>query len=225
LIEGMTRRAINITFHGVGPTERTLEPGEDRVWVSHEQFVAVLDAIAGRDDVHITFDDGNASDVDLALPALSRRGLRASFFVVAGRIGSPGFLDAHGIRALAAAGMGIGSHGMRHRRWLRLDAPALQEETAEAKRVLEDIVERPVTAAACPFGAYDRRSLRVLRERGFRTVYTSDRGTASKSAWLQPRNSVGPADGADVLDRILAAEKSRPAALRRRAKLTIKRWR
>jgi hypothetical protein len=40
------------------------------VWVSRERLDAVLDSVAGRDDVRITFDDGNASDVVHALPAL-----------------------------------------------------------------------------------------------------------------------------------------------------------
>ena len=57
----------------------------------------------------------------IALPALRERGLTATFFVVAGRLGEPGFLDERGVRALADAGMAIGCHGMRHRPWRGLD--------------------------------------------------------------------------------------------------------
>ena len=224
LIGHVPGRAINLTFHGIGDVERHLDPGERSVWVSRESFLAVLDSVAGREDVRITFDDGNASDLAHALPALRARGLSATFFVVAGRMGTPGFLDAAGVRALAAAGMDIGSHGMRHRPWRRLDERALHEELVEAKRLLERVVERPVTEAACPFGAYDRRTLRTLRRSGYRAVYTSDRGTARPGGWMQARNSVRQGDGGDLLERIAASE--RPArALPRRARQLAKRLR
>jgi peptidoglycan/xylan/chitin deacetylase (PgdA/CDA1 family) len=218
-------RTINLTFHGIGDPGRPLDPGEDAVWVGRRPFVAMLDAAAGRSEVRITFDDGNASDLEHALPALRRRGLRATFFVVAGRLGAPGFLDASGVAALAGAGMTIGCHGMRHRPWRRLDEPALREELVDARRVLEDVVGRPVTAAACPFGAYDRRALGALRRYGYTRVYTSDRGAANADDWLQARTTVGPADDVAALDRIAAVDGGRGAALCRRAKLAAKRWR
>jgi peptidoglycan/xylan/chitin deacetylase (PgdA/CDA1 family) len=221
----MPDRAINLTFHGVGTPPRGLDPGEDRVWVSHGEFLALLDCAAGRDDVAISFDDGNLSDVEQALPALRARGLRATFFVVAGRLDQPHFLDETGVRALVDAGMDIGCHGMRHRPWRGLDEVALEEELVEAKAVLERAAGRPVTRAACPFGSYDRRVLRRLRGSGYQHVYTSDRGTARTGDFLQARNSVGPGDDPGVLDGIARLEVSPHTALRRRAKLAIKRWR
>lgn len=225
LIRHVQGRAINLTFHGIGDPGRPLDVGEQDVWVSEESFLAVLDSVAGHPEVRITFDDGNASDLEHALPALRARGLSATFFVVAGRIGTPGFLDATGVRELAAAGMDIGSHGMRHRPWRRLDDVAVQEELVDAKRVLEEVVERPVTQAACPFGAYDRRTLRTLRGGGYRAVYTSDRGTARPGGWVQARNSVHQGDDGRLLEQILAAERRVSTALPRRAKQLAKRWR
>ena len=98
-----SRRCINLTFHGVGEPTRRLEPGEEDVWLSCAQLSSILDAVANRGDVRITFDDGNASDLHTALPALRARGLTATFFVVAGRLGTPGFLDDEDVEALAAA--------------------------------------------------------------------------------------------------------------------------
>jgi peptidoglycan/xylan/chitin deacetylase (PgdA/CDA1 family) len=219
------QRSINLTFHGIGEPERRLDPGEQDVWVSGSQFLGVLDAVAANRRVQITFDDGNASDVRHALPALRERGLRATFFVVAGRLGAPGFLDDDGVRTLAASGMTVGCHGMRHRAWRRLDERELREELVEARRVLEAILERPVDQAACPFGSYDRRVLRSLRRSGYRRVYTSDGGPAHPEAWLQARTTVGPRDGVDVVDRIASGDRPPHRALRRRAKQVVKQWR
>jgi peptidoglycan/xylan/chitin deacetylase (PgdA/CDA1 family) len=218
-------RSINLTFHGIGAPERPLEPGEENVWVSHAQFLSLLDAGTDRGDVTVTFDDGNASDFEHALPALNERGLRATFFVVAGRLGTPGFLDADGTRALAEAGMEIGCHGMRHRPWRGLAQSALYEELIDAKAILERTGGRPVTRAACPFGSYDRRTLRNLRRCGYEHVYTSDGGTARPGDFLQARNSVGPQDDPGLLERIAALDTSVHRALRRHAKLAVKRWR
>jgi peptidoglycan/xylan/chitin deacetylase (PgdA/CDA1 family) len=217
-------RSINLTFHGIGEPDRRLDPGEDDVWLSRTQFLAALDALGQRSDVRITFDDGNVSDVELALPALRSRGLSATFFVVAGRIGTPGFLDERGIQLLQRAGMTIGSHGMSHRPWRQLAPAALHEELIEARRRLEEVTGNPVTDAACPFGSYDRRALRMLRRSEYRHVYTSDRGTARASNWIQPRNTLRPGDEAGVLERILSSERPPYTALRA-MKRVAKRWR
>ncbi len=221
----MLDRSINITFHGIGEPPRPLDPGEDSVWLAHEQFLIVLDQAAGRDNVTITFDDGNASDLQLALPALRERGLTATFFVVAERLGKPHFLDEDGVRALAAAGMDIGCHGFRHRRWRGLDVLALHEELIDSKVILEHVVGRSVTRAACPFGSYDRRVLRAARGCGYERVYTSDRGTAHPDEFLQARNSVGHGDGTGLFDQIVRLEAPGHRAVRRRVKLTAKQWR
>ncbi|MGZ5321679.1 MAG: polysaccharide deacetylase family protein [Solirubrobacterales bacterium] len=221
----MRRRIINLTFHGIGEPERALEPGEEQVWLDSDQFQSALDSVVGRSDVRITFDDGNASDVEQALPGLRQRGLTATFFIVAGRLGDPGFLDERGVRALAAAGMGIGSHGMRHRSWRQLDKRALEEEHATAKRLLEEVVDRPVTEAACPFGSYDRGVLRSLRRHGYRRAYTSDPGTARLDAWIQSRLTVRPGNAVGPVEHVLALERSAYDVLRRRAKRVAKRWR
>lgn len=221
----MRSKAINLTFHGVGERERDAEPGEDRTWLDLESFASVLDSVVARPEVRLSFDDGNASDVIHGLPTLLRRGLRATFFVVAGRLDAPGFLDEGGVRALADAGMTIGCHGMRHRPWRGLGDDALGEELVDARKILEAVVRRPVTEAACPFGSYDRRVLGYLRRSGYRHVYTSDRGTSHPRAWLQPRNSVQRGEGAALVDEILSSNASVPGAVVRQLRLSAKRWR
>lgn len=221
----MRQRIVNLTFHGIGEPERPLEPGEEQVWLNTDQFQSALDSVVGRSDVRITFDDGNASDVEHALPGLRRRNLTATFFVVAGRLGDPGFLDERGVRALAAAGMGIGSHGMRHRPWRRLGKRALEEEHVAARRLLEDVVRRQVTEAACPFGSYDRRVLRSLRRHGYRRAFTSDPGTTRVDDWIQSRHTVRPETAMGPVEHVLALEQATYDFMRWRAKRAAKRWR
>lgn len=222
---GTQPRSVNLTFHGIGKPVRPLVPGEAEVWLTRRQFEAALDSISGRHDVVITFDDSNESDLEYALPALCRRGLRATFFVVAGTLGVPGYLDKHGVRTLASEGMGIGCHGMRHRPWRGLDGQELREELVDARRLLEQVVERPVTEAACPFGSYDRRVLRSLRRCGYQRIYTSDPGTARSDDWLQARNTVRAGDAPGLVERVLSLDGAPHDRWRQRLKLAVKRWR
>ena len=183
----------------------------------------MLDAVVGRPEIRLTFDDANASDRAHALPELLARGLRATFFVVAGRIDRPGFLTADSVRELAAAGMMIQSHGMRHRLWRGMDSVALEEELVTARERLEDVVGTPITEVAIPFCQYDRGVLRHLRAAGYRRVYTCDRGPARPGAWLQARNQISAGDDARKVDEITSPTLG--LRLEIAAKAPIKRWR
>lgn len=213
----MAGSVVNLTVHGVGSTDRPLEPGEGATWVSVAQFERVLDAVAGRDDVRITFDDGNASDLEIALPRLLERGLTAEFFPLAGLLGEPGRLDHDGVRELVAAGMRIGSHGWAHRDWRGITAGQVVEELHEARRVLADISGQPVDRVAIPFGSYDRRVLQRLRVAGVRRTYTSDGGRARPDAWLQARTSLRHDLDQSWVDRVL--DPAQPARLQARRQL------
>ena len=220
-----TRSVVILNVHGIGPVSRPLEPGEDRVWVSVDQFERVLDAVAGRPDVRFTFDDGNASDVEIALPRLVEANVKAEFFICAGLLGRPGRVNEDGVRALLAAGMPVGSHGWLHRDWRQVDETEASQEFVEAHRVLEDLIGSPVTTAAIPFGSYDRHVLRRLRRARLDRVYTSDGGRARPDAWLQARTSLhGDLDQAWI-SRILNDAVPLVRLVYGTAARAVKRWR
>jgi peptidoglycan/xylan/chitin deacetylase (PgdA/CDA1 family) len=219
----VSRRLYILIFHGIGEPTRPLEVGEEKVWVSVPDFRSVLDAVGERDDVLVSFDDGNASDHSLALPELVARDLRATFFVVARRIDQPHFLSAESIRELVDAGMSVQSHGMEHRAWRGLDDTALHNELFDARAMIEDVVGQPVDEVAIPYCVYDRRVLGALRTAGYRHVFTCDRGPARSAAWLQARNQISAGeDGRRVAGIISPPITTRlEIALKR----PVKRWR
>ncbi len=192
---------FNLCFHGIGTPQRALEPGEDEFWLEVDQFEEMLAMIKRHPFINITIDDGNVSDIRHALPALLRRGLNATFFIVAERIDAPGALCTDEIRELVDSGMRIGTHGLAHRPWRSLRGHGLEAEM-RAAQIISEVAGAPVREAACPFGSYDRRVLRALRHHGFLRVYTVDRGRARHGAWLQPRYTVRKNDTPADLERL-----------------------
>jgi peptidoglycan/xylan/chitin deacetylase (PgdA/CDA1 family) len=203
---------LNICFHGIGTPQRQLEPGEDAYWVDADRCLRILDEIATWPSVRISFDDANASDLQIGLTALVERGLEAQFFLLAGRLGMRGSLAVDDVRELVGRGMAIGTHGMSHRSWRRMNPATRETELVEARRRIEDAAGVTVTDAACPLGRYDRRMLSDLRRLGYRRVYTSDGRAARPDSWLQPRFSVRREDTPESLR---AAMLTRPSLARR----------
>jgi peptidoglycan/xylan/chitin deacetylase (PgdA/CDA1 family) len=216
---------VNILFHGLGSPGPGVDAEAEMYFISTDLFLTVLDEVCEYSAAELSFDDGYASDVHIAWPALTERGLTARFFPLAGQLGRPGYVRADEVRELTAAGMTVGSHGMHHRSWRRLDSRARQEELVEARHLLSDAADAPIDTAACPFGAYDRGALTALRTQGYAQVFTSDRRRARVGAWLQPRYSVRRGDTIEsVRTQILAA---RPLRERTRGALAAraKAWR
>jgi len=219
----MKDRLIILSFHGIGEPARGIAPDESEPWVREHRFREMLDAVRAVSMVKLTFDGGHASDVEVALPALVSRGLRGEFFVCANRIGQEGYLSRSDLQVLRDSGMEIGTLGMRHLAWHGLGDEALREETVTAKDMIEDQLGAMVTAAACPFGSYDRRVLASLRAAGYMRVYTADGGPADPRAWLQPRNTVGTKDTASSVAGLVARRGG--AGPWRAITSTIRRWR
>lgn len=206
---------INICFHGIGRPQRQLEPDEDRYWISRTLFEQVLDEVAGRRDVAISFDDSNVSDIEAGLDGLVARDLTATFFVLAGRLEQVGSLSASDLRELRSNDMRIGSHGMDHVPWRSLPPDGVQRELVTARQMISHAAGAPVDEAALPLGRYDRTVLSHLRRQGYRRVFTSDRRAARKGSWLQPRFSIRADDTIEsVRSSVLTAQ---PAVQRARS--------
>jgi peptidoglycan/xylan/chitin deacetylase (PgdA/CDA1 family) len=200
-----SERLIHLCFHGIGTPARELEPGESPYWVSEDTYLRFLDWCRGRSDVRISFDDGNASDATIGLEGLLDRGLSATFFVLAGRLGRPGSLGTDELCELNRHGMTIGSHGMHHRPWTGLDEAAGEVEFVEARRMLQEASGSSVDEAALPLGRYDRAVLGRLKELGYSRIYSSDRRWARDGDWFQPRFSVRDGDMPETLWREISS--------------------
>ena len=128
----------------------------------------------------LTFDDGAASDYDVAYPILRELGLRATFFVVPTLVDTVGYVTWAQLREMVAAGMEVGSHSLTHPFVNTLDRAGLEREFGESKRILESRLGLAIRSASLPRGWEPPGMRDVLRELGYRVFCTS------RVAWWYP---------------------------------------
>jgi peptidoglycan/xylan/chitin deacetylase (PgdA/CDA1 family) len=85
-------------------------------------------------------------------------------------------MDEAQIRDWLAAGHWIGAHTCTHPRLSRIPRAQAKEEIRASKKKLEDRFGQSIEHFAYPFGDYDEEVVEMVREAGFRTACTMDRG-------------------------------------------------
>jgi peptidoglycan/xylan/chitin deacetylase (PgdA/CDA1 family) len=222
--------ALVLTYHAVeaGPPPLCLAPA---VFHEHVAFLATtrvpvltvseLTAALRAGElpdraVCLTFDDGFASVVDHAAPALAERGLAATVFCVAG------YLDGYNdwpsqpesiprlrlasntaLAGLAAAGWEIGAHGFEHEPLDRASPESAELEVLEAKNLLERLIDAPVHSFALPYDAAPSAEAGALIARTY------------ESACGGGLRSVRPGDNPLAVPRVDAYYLRQPDLLRR----------
>jgi peptidoglycan/xylan/chitin deacetylase (PgdA/CDA1 family) len=126
-------------------------------------------------DARITFDDGEQSQFHNALPLLANYGMKATYFVTPGLIGTAEkFLGWDDFRALQAAGHSVQSHGWSHKFLTFCSEAEIAHELRASKQSLEDNLGSGVEEISVPGGRWNRRVLQACAAAGYRRVYVSD---------------------------------------------------
>lgn len=224
----MYNRRTVLNFHGLGAIPSHVQIDERPYWIPVTKFEQILDEVARRwgegQDIEITFDDGNQTDLAIATPLLRDRELTAAFFVLTGRLDQEGYLAAPDIRTLLASGMRIGLHGCDHVDWRYLDNKRLASETSEAREVLSGIIKMPVRTVSIPFGAYNRRVMSFLARMNFDTIFTSDGGAARQGTQVQPRLTIRTDTDMEDIKNLLDGVTSPRERMQRGVKRFLKRY-
>jgi len=182
-----------LCYHGVGPEPAGGDP--HGLFVSRELFKQHLDVIEGQryqlltvgelwqlmqngsDAGHsgsITFDDGLVRTAREGVPMLIERGIPCSMFVTTGLMGQPHpdlngemIMSPEEVVELADAGVEIGAHTVDHSLLVDLSYDDALEQMRRSKLVLEDLLGKPVTAMAYPYGQATEETMRAAEEAGY----------------------------------------------------------
>lgn len=207
-----------LMYHSIG--DRTDDPYQ--VTVTPARFAAQIALLARlgirgcsmaellaepsrRPRVGLTFDDGYRDFVTEALPVLRAYGFTATVYVLAGRLGGDNGWEAEGptkplltaaeIRAVAAAGMEIGSHGLLHQDLPTVSDQELLRETGTSRVVLEEVVDAPVTGFCYPYGGVGERETAAVEAAGYQYA-TAVGAPKLPRQWAFPRTYAGEKDTA-----------------------------
>jgi peptidoglycan/xylan/chitin deacetylase (PgdA/CDA1 family) len=152
--------------------------------------------------VGITFDDGFRSDLDLAIPALAKRGFRATFFVVLEFIGRRGYMSWDDLRAIVAAGSSVQCHGFRHVDMTSVPPAELTTELTKARMQLEEKLGSGVYALAFPYGRWNAAAAHAANNAGFRVLLTSEQRLATPGQTRLARLAVHSRTSLDTFQRM-----------------------
>lgn len=144
--------------------------------------------------VSLTFDDGLASQREIALPEMNKRSIRGTFFVIASDSTEYDSQFRHNDWLSAMiAGHEIGSHSHTHRKAALLDAAAADFEVRSSKRWLEYALGVQGIKSYC-YPYTDAPAL--LQSAVFNSGYIAARGGRG----ARPDKYLEPGDGANLFN-------------------------
>jgi peptidoglycan/xylan/chitin deacetylase (PgdA/CDA1 family) len=152
----------------------------------------------------ITFDDGYADNLELALPVLTDLGVSATIFVVTEIVNQkrgfdwyeqpPRALDWDGVRRLQDAGIEIGAHGTTHTWLTTLGSTDAWDEIHGSREELERQLGSQVRFFCYPAGRCTDREVELVRRAGYSASVTTAAGLnhTDQPRFLLHRDVIGP---------------------------------
>jgi len=197
-----------------------LEPGEWVVPVARfrEQMMYLASRPAQDKDeaIRITLDDGYRDSYLFAYPVLKELGLKATIFLITDYVGTDhkkerykdvpwkrDYLNLKEIREMVREGIAFGSHTATHPRLTRLDVEQAENEIASSREYLQGYLAVEQPAFSYPYGEFDRKIKRIVKEAGFLCAYTVRPGAfkPGDDPFEIPRIGITGSDGLEDFKR------------------------
>lgn len=119
--------------------------------------------------VSLTFDDGNA-DQATSVPILDQAGMKGTFYITTGWIGTPGYLTLANLASMAADGQEIGGHTVNHPDLTALPTEEVTREVCDGRATLASWGFNAVTSFAYPFANVNAATEAVVKGCGFNSA-------------------------------------------------------
>lgn len=196
-------------YHGLTRSPDESVPTVERpYWLHRDQFrshlefihreryrIALLEELWDNDKaasspklpVVLTFDDGLASDYEVAFPLLAALEAKASFFLNTSTVGQPRYLGWRQIQEMQEAGLSFQSHSDDHVDLTRLSTVALERQLRASKEMLEDRLGSSVRFLSAPYGLINRKVVEAALQTGYRAVCGTRCWPARPGADVIPR--------------------------------------
>ncbi len=208
------RKTIVLMYHRINDA---LEPGEWVVPVARfrEQMAYLATRRAQEQDKEtlITLDDGYRDNYLNAYPVLKELGLKASVFLITDYIGTDrkreryqdvpwqrDYLNLQEVREMAMNGITFGAHTATHPHLPGLGVEEIENEIVSSRDFLQKELGIGRPAFSYPYGEFDDRIKRIVKEAGFSCAFTVKPGVYRPGADMFEIPRIG-IEGRDGLER------------------------
>ena len=123
----------------------------------------------------LTFDDGYSDNYEVAWPILARYGFKGTFFIISGKIGQSGYMNAAQINGLAQAGNEIGSHSVSHPDLANLSGAKVTPEVEKSKSDLGRITGGKIVSFCYPAGKFNSVVEKAVENAGYKIAVTTQK--------------------------------------------------
>lgn len=173
---------------------------EQMAWLSAHGYTALpMRAVAAclrqefpcpKRAVAITFDDGYADSASNALPVLERYNLLATFYIVSGFVGKPGYMGWDELALLRDRRMEIGSHTVSHADLTGLSLEEARAELTNSRAAIEARLGVDVVSFSYPAGHATPELAALVRELGYTSAVVTRPGNDESQLYQLPRRRV-----------------------------------
>ena len=174
----LVERPCILTYHEILPANSTyLYRVTSAVFENHLSFIFSAGKNSSVETAvpKITFDDGHSSNYENAFPILERFDLKATFFVLAGRVGcDANYITWKQAREMTLARHRVASHGWSHRVLTQCNSLELDRELVDSKREIEDRLGVEVDSISAPGGRWDERVVEACGRAGYKYLFHSN---------------------------------------------------
>lgn len=158
--------------------------------------------------VVITLDDGYFDNYTNAYPILKKYGLKATVFMISGKIGTSNYMVDSQLKEMSQNGVDIEDHTVTHGYLSKMTYSQQLAELKDSQTAISQITGKPVNYVAYPYGDYNANTLRAAQTLGYKLGFLEDGGTATVSdpAYEVRRAYVSAKDDLNAFIKIMQAQ-------------------
>ena len=131
----------------------------------------VYDAPLPAKPIMITFDDTREEQFSIGAAEMKKYGFKGVFFVMTVSINRPNYLTKDQIKDLSDTGNVIAAHTWDHHMVTKYTGDDWNTQLVKPKKKLEEIIGKPVSYFAYPFGLWNKEAIPEIKKNGYQMAY------------------------------------------------------
>lgn len=131
----------------------------------------VFDGSLPEKPIMITFDDTREEQFSIGAAEMKKYGFKGVFFIMTVSINRPGYMSKEQIKSLSDAGHVVGAHTWDHHMVTKYTGDDWNTQLVKPKAKLEEIIGKPVTDFAYPFGLWNIVAIPEIKKSDYKMGY------------------------------------------------------